>query len=59
MLVLAACGTRLPDSAFATPTPAPQTPGSDGSGNFASDTGVTANTVKVGVIVSKTSALGP
>ena len=59
VLVLAACGTRLPDSAFATPTPAPQTPGSDGSGNFASDTGVTANTVKVGVIVSKTSALGP
>ena len=58
-LVLAACGTRVPDSAFATPTPGPQTPGSGGSGNFASDTGVTANTVKVGVIVSKTSPLGP
>ena len=58
-LVLAACGTREPDSAFATPAPGPQTAGPGGAGNSASDTGATVDAVKVGVIVSKTSPLGP
>src|SRR5512135_3845200 len=58
VLVLAGCGTREPDSAFATPSSSGP-PGSGGAGNSASDTGVTADTVKVGVIVSKTSPLGP
>jgi ABC-type branched-subunit amino acid transport system substrate-binding protein len=56
-LLLAACGTRLPGSAFTTTT-APGTPTSGGSTNPASDVGVTPTEVRVGLIVSKTSALG-
>jgi branched-chain amino acid transport system substrate-binding protein len=55
--ILAACGTRLPDSAFTTTTVA-GTPTSAASTNPASDIGVTATEVRVGLIVSKTSALG-
>ncbi len=55
-LSVAACGTRLPESAFTTTTaggPAPS-----GSSNPASDVGVSPTEVRVGLIVSKTSVLG-
>lgn len=63
-LAAAACGTRLPDSAFRAntgvqptsshhPTSSPAPPG-----NTRSDLGVTASTVRVGILVSETSPLG-
>lgn len=58
-LVAVSCGTRLPDSAFITvPTGsvAPDGTAPDGGGN--SDVGVSASTIKLGLIVSKTSPLG-
>jgi branched-chain amino acid transport system substrate-binding protein len=55
--ILTACGTRLPDSAFTTTTVA-GAPTSAASTNPASDVGVTPTDVRVGLIVSKTSALG-
>jgi branched-chain amino acid transport system substrate-binding protein len=55
--VSGACGTRLPDSAFTTTTTGG--PASTGGGtNPASDVGVSPTEVLVGLIVSKTSALG-
>ena len=56
-VILAACGTRLPDSAFTTTTVA-GAPTRAASTNPASDVGVTPTEVRVGLIVSKTSALG-
>ena len=55
--IVAGCGTRLPDNAFTTTTVA-GTPTSVGSTNPASDVGVSPTEVRVGLIVSKTSALG-
>ena len=58
-VLVTGCGTRLPQSAFDTtppggsPVPATTTP--DGKN---SDVGVTASTIKLGLIVSKTSPLG-
>lgn len=64
-VVLSACGTRLPDSAFDTTTvpggrpgtAAPQ-PSTAPQQNTASDVGVTPTSVKVGLVVSMTSPLG-
>ena len=51
--VAAACGTRLPDRAFTSPTAAPtSTPTSPRPGT---DIGVTGDTIKVGNIVSRTN----
>lgn len=70
LVAAAACGTRLPDSAFssapgpgtspggASSTPSHPAPSREGAGNTASDTGVTASTVRVGIIASLTSPLG-
>jgi branched-chain amino acid transport system substrate-binding protein len=55
-LISAACGTRLPDSAFTTTTAGGAPP--SGSSNPASDVGVSPTEVRVGLIVSKTSVLG-
>ncbi|MFF0408945.1 ABC transporter substrate-binding protein [Kitasatospora sp. NPDC004745] len=60
LLPLAGCGTRLPADAFsARPTPAGGTgsPGSTG-GNPASDTGVSATEIRVGIVTSTTSPVG-
>ncbi len=62
-LAAAACGTRLPSRAFTTTTssaPRVATGGATTStgGNPASDVGVTADEVRVGLIVSRTSPLG-
>ena len=56
-LVMAGCGTRLPESAFSTD---PSNPGSVGTTtpNGESDVGVTASTITLGLVVSKTSPLG-
>ncbi len=51
---LSACGSRVSDSG--TPSSVPT---QGGGVNTASDTGVTANDIKVGVIVGLTSPLGP
>lgn len=58
-VVVTACGTRLPDSAFDTTTvsPAPG-PVTTAATNTASDVGVTPTSVKVGLVVSMTSPLG-
>jgi branched-chain amino acid transport system substrate-binding protein len=61
LLLLSGCGTRLPDSAFQTAE------GSGGSGgaagtktsNTASDIGVTPTSIKIGMIDSVASLLGP
>ena len=69
-LALAGCGTRLPDSAFrsaapATPAVGAPTPGASGPAtpprapNPASDVGVTPTGIRLGVIVGRTSPLGP
>ena len=63
VVLLAGCGTRLPDSAFVpaatVPPVAPgsSTPGSGGP-NTASDVGVTATDILVGLVASRTSVLG-
>ncbi|WP_425556136.1 ABC transporter substrate-binding protein [Kitasatospora nipponensis] len=49
---LSGCGTRLPESDFAGPAPTVTT------GNPASDTGVTAGQIKIGIVTSLTSPLG-
>ncbi len=54
VLVLAACGSRVSNQG----TP-PSGPSQGGGANTASDTGVTANDIKVGAIVGLTSPLGP
>ncbi|MFB7613321.1 ABC transporter substrate-binding protein [Kitasatospora sp. NPDC056181] len=56
LLPVAACGTRLPDSAFG-PRPTPGGGGTTG-GNPASDTGVTATEIRVGIVTSLTSPVG-
>ena len=60
LLVLAACGTRLPASEFdqATTAASGPTTSKPATGNTASDVGVTPTEVTVGLIVSKTSVLG-
>lgn len=64
LLVLTGCGTRLPDGAFtARPRPTPGAPtsaptGSASTGNPASDTGVTADEIRIGVVTSLTSPVG-
>ncbi|MER7668367.1 ABC transporter substrate-binding protein [Kitasatospora sp. NPDC096128] len=51
--LLAGCGTRLPDGAFAArATPAP------GAGSPASDTGVSATEIRIGIVTSLTSPVG-
>lgn len=65
LLLLTACGTRLPDGAFtARPTPAgPQSAPGSGPGpasgtNPASDTGVTPGEIRIGIVTSLTSPVG-
>lgn len=69
-LALAACGTRLPDSAFSSSSAAPSTqPSSPGAsptsgssaatGNTASDVGVTPTTISIGQISSSTNPFDP
>ncbi|MDH6142845.1 ABC-type branched-subunit amino acid transport system substrate-binding protein [Kitasatospora sp. GP30] len=53
LLLLVGCGTRLPAKDFAAPTGPPAS-----GGDTASDTGVTAGQIKVGIITSLTSPLG-
>src|SRR2546421_700164 len=63
-LAAAACGSRLPDSAFRAntavqPTPSHHPTGSPAPpGNSRSDVGVTAYAVRVGILASETSPLG-
>jgi branched-chain amino acid transport system substrate-binding protein len=61
MLVLAACGTRLPDSAFTSaPASTAQPPTtSSASANTASDVGVTPTTITIGEIASSTNPFDP
>lgn len=69
-LALAACGTRLPDKAFAPQHPiagSPSSPtsttsanaASPGAGNTASDVGVTPTTITIGEIASSTNPFDP
>ncbi len=55
LLTVTGCGTRLPDSSFgARPTASNGT----GTGNPASDTGVTPTEIRLGVVTSLTSPVG-
>lgn len=56
-LVMAGCGTRLPGAAFDTQPANPANTGSTTPGGN-SDVGITATTIKLGLVVSKTSPLG-
>ncbi|MEU8920180.1 ABC transporter substrate-binding protein [Kitasatospora sp. NPDC048545] len=59
--VPAGCGTRLPEGAFtarATRAPTPGPTGGATSGNPASDTGVTAGEIRIGIVTSLTSPVG-
>ncbi|MFJ6381608.1 ABC transporter substrate-binding protein [Kitasatospora sp. NPDC092039] len=65
LALLAGCGTRLPGEAFTvrpTPTtgatPATGATGATGSANAASDTGVTATEIRIGLVTSLTSPVG-
>ncbi|MDH6576840.1 ABC transporter substrate-binding protein [Kitasatospora sp. MAP5-34] len=57
-MLLAGCGSRLPESAFATrpagPTASPASPGNGG----ATDTGVTPTEIRIGIVTSRTSPVG-
>ncbi|HSA51551.1 MAG TPA: ABC transporter substrate-binding protein [Yinghuangia sp.] len=57
MLVLAACGSRLPESDFEQPAPAPGTGGAPNA-NTASDVGVTPTEIKIGMIDTASGLLG-
>ena len=69
LLAVAACGTRLPDSAFTaqsapptttaggSPNPSPSLTG--GAGNTVSDTGVTPSAITIGEITSRTNLFDP
>src|SRR5579862_6454573 len=66
LAALAACGTRLPDSAFtgqqhpSEPPPTSTGPTSTpATGNTASDTGVTPTTITIGQIASVTNPFDP
>jgi ABC-type branched-subunit amino acid transport system substrate-binding protein len=67
MMSLAACGTRLPNSAFTQPAPTatataiPTTTASTSAptGNTASDVGVTPTTITIGEIASSTNPFEP
>ena len=67
VLGLAACGTRLPDSAFTSPpqpvagsTAGPgASPSSSAAANTASDVGVTPTTITIGQIASSTNPFDP
>ncbi|MEY9890692.1 branched-chain amino acid transport system substrate-binding protein [Catenulispora sp. MAP5-51] len=59
LLAAAACGTRLPDSAFASQTPGAPGTTAAGSANPASDVGITPTSIKIGMIDSVDSLLGP
>jgi len=60
--VVASCGTRLPETAFTTSTEArPATlpgPSVSTTGGAPAEPGVSASTIKLGLVVSKTSPLG-
>ncbi|WP_395293663.1 ABC transporter substrate-binding protein [Kitasatospora hibisci] len=56
LLLATGCGTRLPDGAF-TSRPA-SGPGTSAGGNPASDTGVTASEIRIGIVTSLTSPVG-
>lgn len=63
LLLATGCGTRLPDQAFsARPTPGGAsggaTGGTSGTGNPASDTGVTPTEIRIGIVTSLTSPVG-
>ena len=53
LVLIAGCGTRLPDSAFKRPSPTPAT--SQTTGGPSTDSGVTATTIRIGNIVSRTN----
>lgn len=55
--VLAACGSRLPESDFEQAAPAPNPTGGTGA-NTASDVGVTPTEIKVGMLDTATGLLG-
>lgn len=57
-LALAGCGSRLPLRDFTSAAPPQATGTAGGAGNHASDTGVTASSVTIGIVTSVTSPLG-
>lgn len=57
-LVSAGCGTRLPQGAFDTTPAGSEPPATTAPEGKNTDVGVTASTIKLGLIVSKTSPLG-
>jgi branched-chain amino acid transport system substrate-binding protein len=59
LLLLTACGTRLPDSAFQSSGESGGSAGPGVSANKASDIGVTPTSIKIGMIDSVASLLGP
>jgi ABC-type branched-subunit amino acid transport system substrate-binding protein len=58
LLALAGCGSRLPQHDFASAAPPQAGVSAGGSGDYASDTGVTANSITIGIVNSVTSPLG-
>lgn len=52
LLTLSGCGTRLPAADFTGPQPSPS------AGNRATDTGVSANQIRIGIVTSLTSPVG-
>lgn len=56
-VLLAGCGSRLPESAFSH-GPAGTASASKGGGNRATDTGVTPTEIRIGIVTSATSPVG-